>query len=275
MRTSLNVIGLFGLFYNRTLNGVCGLVLSNLPTPCLVVHMEELHKSLIDEQVKDIDINHVALALTKSKLILFPVSSEGDGIDYDAPEVKINPNQPGEDGVWGYVHTEVIRAKEDAVQFRDDFERFLAEVDFPRSMAGEKGARPCLGLNNHHVGSYYWARSAGAGAAMEAPGVIYDEADFYQDGDGDNKGTILWQSEHGAAECNSNDGKRSEWLNFVRKGDTIQLVPFDVEDCIIEFIKKFDFYGEGGTKSVRIFGVSLEGRPLGSEPEVVCEWRCG
>ena len=252
-----------------------GLVLSNLPTPSLVIDMQSLRKSLGEDQVKDININHIALAMSKSRLILFPVTPDGDGIDYDAPEVKINPDQLGEDGIWGYVHTEVIRAKDDAVQFRDDLDRFLAEVDMPRFMAGEKGARPCLGLNNHHVGSYYWARSAGAGAAMEAPGVVYDQADFYQDGEGDGKGTIMWESDAGAAKCNSNDGKRSEWLNFLRKGDTIQLVPFDVEDCIIEFIKKFDFYGEGGTKSVRIFGVSHEGRPLGSEPEVVCEWRCG
>jgi len=33
--------------------------------------------------------------------------------------------------------------------------------------------------------------------------------------------------------------------------------------------------GKGGEgTSTRIFGISNEGRPMGSEPAVVCEWRC-
>jgi hypothetical protein len=114
----------------------------------------------------------------------------------------------------------------------------------------KSGAQLVLGLNNHHVGSYYWARSAGSGAAMEAPGILFDTG-----------GILRWKNPRGPMECNSNDGKRSEWANFLRKGDTVQLLPLNVEEAILSAMK-----------SDCIFGVSSEGRPLGSEPQVVCKW---
>lgn len=136
-----------------------------------------------------------------------------------------------------YVHSRVVRSR-DPSQLDSPF---LAELD----LTGSINAQLVLGLNNHHVISYYWARSAGAGAAMEAPGVIL-------------KGNRLeWQGS--IQECSSNDGKRSEWVNFLRAGDQVQLLPRDTHKAI---------------RDLRwIFGVSTEWRPLGSEPAAVCEWK--
>uniref|UniRef100_A0A7S1BTC1 Uncharacterized protein n=2 Tax=Corethron hystrix TaxID=216773 RepID=A0A7S1BTC1_9STRA len=167
---------------------------------------------------------------------------------------------------------------------RDDPDLFLAETDCGTGLLRDvtpedilpddpseqpRLAYPCLGLNNHHVGPYYWARSAGAGSAMEAPGVVFGDGNYYGDGHADGKGTLSWRKRGG----NTNDGKRSEWVQFLQKGDGVQFVPYDPSDVIERFMRKFDFMGE--QKCVRVFGVSGEGRPLGAEPFVVCEWRCG
>lgn len=94
---------------------------------------------------------------------------------------------------------------------------------------------------------------------MEAPGVLFDMS-------GGDRGILRWERKGGPIECNSNDGKRSEWVNFLRSGDTVQLLPFDVEDAILCMTAS-----KGSTDC--IFGVSSKNRPLGSEPEVVCKWR--
>jgi len=95
---------------------------------------------------------------------------------------------------------------------------------------------------------------------MDAIGVEFVDA-------GDDKGVLCWEDEGGPMACNSNDGKRSEWVNFLRRGDTVQLVPMGSsgEDALLAFL---DMAGGGC-----IFGVSSECRPLGSEPEVVCVWK--
>lgn len=94
---------------------------------------------------------------------------------------------------------------------------------------------------------------------MDAIGIKFGDVDK-------DRGTLRWEDEGGPMECNSNDGKRSEWVNFLRVGDTVQLVPMGTsgEDSLLAFLKKFGC----------VYGVSSEGRPLGSEPAVVCEWRC-
>ena len=79
---------------------------------------------------------------------------------------------------------------------------------------------------------------------------------------------LRWENDAGPTLCNSNDGKRSEWVNFLRKGDTVQLLPHFDQDSIMAFIHDF----EQNDLPTRIFGVSSEGRPLGSEPVVVCKW---
>ena len=165
-----------------------------------------------------------------------------------------------------YMHTRVTRSREQAVHGQDDpVGTFLAETDYTGMLSTNNGATLVLGLNNHHVGSYYWARSAGAGAAMEAPGIVFDVA----------TGVLRWQSESGPVDCNSNDGKRSEWVNFLRPGDNVQLVPLDAQDAVTNMIlqqqEQIDTSGKEQS-SVRLFGVSAANRPLGSEPAVVCCW---
>lgn len=86
---------------------------------------------------------------------------------------------------------------------------------------------------------------------MDAPGIVVDE-----------RGIVRWQSKEGPIDCNSNDGKRSEWVNFLRTGDTVQLLPEDAEAAIHQFARQG-----------RVYGISSQGRPLGSEPEVVCTWK--
>ena len=141
---------------------VSGLLLGNLPTPSVVIDLQALRKNLESTNSKVPDnMNHVALSLsteTASGLTLFPVNEDSDMVNYDAPEIIIEKKNSDQrnikpSDVWGYAHGEIIRAKEDAVEFRDNFDKFLGEVNIPRNMVGPLGARPCLGLNNHHVGS--------------------------------------------------------------------------------------------------------------------------
>jgi hypothetical protein len=198
----------------------------------------------------------------------------------------------------GYLHSSVIGAREDVVdENNNESTTFLAEVDlvqslcfFPSSRRSknledgkeekEKRAVPkahlVLGLNNHHVGSYYWARSAGVGASMEAPGIAFESLfssstsnndEENDDCDNVERGIIKWETDGGPLECNSNDGKRSEWVNFLRIGDNVQFLPSCDEGAIMAFVQKF-----GDADESRIYGVSSKGRPLGSEPLVTCRW---
>lgn len=193
----------------------------------------------------------------------------------------------------GYIHSSVTRAREDALLGMDDpVSTFLAELDVDCNLCGGDGARLVLGLNNHHVGSYYWARSAGGGSSMEAPGVVFGSSAGSQSVG--SRGILRWINEGGPEACNSNDGKRSEWVNFLRKDDTVQLVPMDGQDSILQFSRRFgklesstfaevdhnddhtfeqrEDFAAARQPSIRVFGVSSQGRPMGSEPEVVCEW---
>jgi hypothetical protein len=151
-----------------------------------------------------------------------------------------------------YVHTTVTRGKQPT---DDSSTSFLAQLDSPPDI--QDVTQLVLGLNNHHVGSYYWARSAGAGAAMEAPGVMVSDTSALQ-----------WQSNEGFIECNSNDGKRSEWVNFLQKGDTVQLLLVMLQED-----KQLPDKETSILQGLPVFGVSSKGRPMGSEPEVVCKWK--
>jgi hypothetical protein len=164
----------------------------------------------------------------------------------------------------GYLHAKVIRTKlEDDTLVKTSF---LAELDLLPSMCGEQRfayansecmARLVQGLNNHHVGSYYWARAAGLGCSMMAIGVQYGDVE-------NDRGILQWEHESGPIRCNSNDGKRSEWVNFLKVGDTVQLVPSYGQEALMKFLTMY---------SNRVYGVQIKGRPLGSEPLVVCEWK--
>ncbi len=176
----------------------------------------------------------------------------------------------------GYLHSSVIRAREDVTDDDAPISTFLAEVDLKQSLCsfnlgrGSTGnsndtvkAHLVLGLNNHHVGSYYWARSAGMGSSMEAPGVLFGPS---SSSDGMDKGIIRWERVGG----NSNDGKRSEWVNFLRRGDNVQFLPACEQEAIMAFVKTYEI--DKSKDESRIYGISSKGRKLGSEPLVVCRW---
>lgn len=200
------------------------------------------------------------LALSNDKRLLVPreihsPTANTITLDLESAPVRIRDVQVNEPVC--FLHSSVIRGR-DRQASAEEGSTFLAELDLQL----DSGAQLVLGLNNHHVGSYYWARSAGSGAAMDAPGVSFGTSS-----DGAKSGMLQWKSDGGPIDCNSNDGKRSEWVNFLRTGDTVQLLPFDVDDATLSI------GGKGEKDHVRVFGVSSRNRPLGSEPAVVCEWR--
>ena len=63
----------------------------------------------------------------------------------------------------GYIHASVSVSKSCPVgketHSRDG--TFLAEIDVPYGLG--RNSQLVMGINNHHVGSYYWARSVGMG----------------------------------------------------------------------------------------------------------------
>lgn len=123
----------------------------------------------------------------------------------------------------------------------------LATLDCTLAQVGGAGAFLSLGLNNHLTGGYYWGRSSGRGAAMPAPGVALT-------GD-DDRPLRLVRLE------NSNDGKRSEWCEFLRTGDQVQIVPSDPSMAL----EAFD----------TLVGVTRDGHrgiPRGAEPVVEAAW---
>ena len=243
------------------------MLLSDVPTPSFIIDLQALRR-IAEPPLNDYgDIP--SIRCPKNNLLLQPISNtkrNNKVIDCQFPTVE------GQQAI-GYLHTTVTRGRDDAIPDEDDHSTFLAEIDLDPTLCCND-AHLVLGLNNHHVGSYYWARSAGAGSSMEAPGVGYGSSKS------NSKGVLRWLDEVGPTACNSNDGKRSEWVNFLRMHDTVQLLPNDGQDTLLEFYKRQslsrideDRKGEENT-STRIFGISNEGRPMGSEPAVVCEWRC-
>ena len=132
-----------------------------------------------------------------------------------------------------------------------------------------------LGLANHHVGSYYYARSLGVGAAAPAQGIGLRPAASGED-DAVELFWLLRRREKltGAADPgnlpleerkNSNDGKRSEWVDFLRPGDTVQVVPSSPAACL-------GALAASPCPCPAVFGVRREGRPPGSEPAVERKW---
>lgn len=273
-----------GLFFAQ----VQCIVLSDLPTPSFVVDIGALRKAyhLPAETIP-------SLHLPKHGMTLFPLlDTAAADARFRTPKIDVTFDFSQGDSAIGYLHSSVIRSREDAIPGKDDpIETFLAELDLSPSLTdvitgtksndkasspkAESGARLVLGLNNHHVGSYYWARSAGSGASMEAPGICFGDKC-------NDRGVLRWEKDGGPAECNSNDGKRSEWVNFLRRQDTVQLLPLAGQDCLLRFVERFgqvlahkrstSISMSAGRQSARVFGVTSEGRPLGSDPELVCEW---
>lgn len=250
----------------------CLMLLSDVPTPSFIIDLQALRRISEHSLNNNGEIPHIRCP--KNNLLLKPFSRDSS-IKHN--NVIVNCHFPIIEGqpAIGYLHSTVNRGRDDAIPGEDDpISTFLAEIDLDPTLCCND-AHLVLGLNNHHVGSYYWARSAGAGSSMEAPGVRYGGSDNTNNKDANSKGILRWLDEGGPTACNSNDGKRSEWVNFLRRWDTVQLLPNDGQDTLLAFYK---WYGQSSSNdegsSTRIFGISNEGRPMGSEPAVVCEWKC-
>ena len=114
------------------------------------------------------------------------------------------------------------------------------------------GCYLALGLNNGFDASYFWARALGQGARRQAPGVGVRAA-------ADGRAEFMWLSEADALAAGlkpqTPDGKYSEWAEFLRAGDEVDLVPFDPAAALGAF---------GGA----LVGVRRSGRPPGAEPVV-------
>jgi hypothetical protein len=255
------------------------MLLSDVPTPSFIIDLQALRR-ISEPQLNNKNGGEIPfIRCPKNNLLLQPFSRDkSDNTKHN--NFIINCHFPIIEGqpAIGYLHSTVNRGRDDAIPGEDD-PTFLAEIDLDPSLCCND-AHLVLGLNNHHVGSYYWARSAGAGSSMEAPGVRYGgSVSNNNNNNAKSKGVLRWLDENGPTACNSNDGKRSEWVNFLRRQDTVQLLPNDGQDTLLEFYKRYGQSSSGdeeaeGTSCTRIFGISNEGRPMGSEPAVVCEWRC-
>mmetsp|Transcript_21704 Transcript_21704/g.40919 ORF Transcript_21704/g.40919 Transcript_21704/m.40919 type:complete len:303 (-) Transcript_21704:1616-2524(-) len=280
------------------------LLLSDLPTPSFIIDTQALRRHIVGPPIttekQDASIIFApSIRCPTNKLLLHPsiLLRPENNNDHDTSnniekgksttiidcEFQFTEGQ----SAIGYLHSSVVRGRGEAVPGEDDpISTFLAEIDLDPTLCGGD-AQLVLGLNNHHVGGYYWARSAGTGSSMEAPGVWYGPGgggvEKGSDDDSKNvpmknkRGLLRWLNEEGFTACNSNDGKRSEWVNFLRKGDTVQFVPGDGQHALLQFRDQFGKQSDDGKmddSSIRVFGISSQGRPMGSEPEVVCEWRC-
>lgn len=259
-------------FFLLAFHNVQSLLLSDLPTPCFVIDTQALKRKIaIAPAVSSNASPHFmpSIRLPASGALFHPNPLISQNIDPPHESEMVDATFPIEEGQSsiGFLHTSVTRARDDATPQDEPVSTFLAEIDLDPILCGDDSdelgqrAKLVLGLNNHHVGSYYWARSAGAGASMEAPGVLFGCSPFAND-----MGALRWIDEGGPIECNSNDGKRSEWVNFLRKGDTVQLVPMNGQEAMVRMSEKFG-------SECRLFGISSQGRPMGSEPQVVCEWK--
>lgn len=204
--------------------------LSDVPTPSILLDLHAMEKVHGEHLSKE-------YAFQIGDWLVQPRGGTNKNLlDLEDLEQRGKLQRASEDVCFGYIHTSVLEPRREGI--------FLARIDLPETTK----AHLVLGLNNHHVISYYWARSAGKGAGMEAPGISLRQGN-----------RLEWTSDSGFTDCNSNDGKRSEWANFLSAGDQIQLRPSNLKESLELFRD-------------HIYGISSAGRPLGAEPFVVCQF---
>jgi hypothetical protein len=159
-----------------------------------------------------------------------------------------------------FVHTTVVdtSARDSVTQEEGSGKsRIICRLDTEPGMI-PGGAYLGIGLANHLVGGYFWARGMGIGASLPAHGVLFNDSteELYWK----KRGPGLDAKETTEESSNSNDGKRSEWADFVTARDTVQLVPEDV----LQVLRDSQFS--------TMLGVRRIGRPLGADPIVESIW---
>lgn len=216
-----------------------GMLLCDVPTPALILDHSTAQRwcGLSAPQV-DATLNDRQV-LDKLATILYVHTTVVSGRDVSAGAVGLT-TAIGAETVGDFLPDSEY--EEDGLVELACLDCSLAEVGGGKSFVG-------LGLNNHLVGGYYWGRASGPGAAMPAPGVKLIE--------GSRAGeTRLLRV------ANSNDGKRSEWCEFLRPGDQLQVVPHSPAALL-----------SGPWES--IVGVCRvgDGVPPGAEPRVDAAWQ--
>lgn len=211
-----------------------GDLLNDLPTPCLLLEM-----SLAEGAARGINLDDALRQGAES------------GISFEGAL---------------FVHTKVTDTSE-----RDEIAKaegsgkssVICLVDTQPAMI-PGGAYLGIGLANHHVGGYYWARGMGIGASLPAHGIYFGTSTSSENCNGQlfwkKRGPGMNAKETTEESSNSNDGKRSEWADFLSVGDAVQLVPNSAADLLT--ISKFDM----------LLGVRRIGRPLGADPVVERIW---
>ena len=211
-----------------------GDLLSDLPTPSLLLELSLAEGSVESHSLDDV--------LRKPRLVDDQSALEG----------------------CLFVHTTVTDTSErDKVdqEYGSGKSSIIAQVDATLDdIPG--GAYLGIGLANHHVGGYYWARGMGMGASLPAHGIAFGDSSLK------GSGKLFWRkrgpgldaTETTEESSNSNDGKRSEWADFVTVGDTVQLIP----ESTSEALEKAPFN--------ILLGVRRIGRPLGADPIVERIW---
>lgn len=197
----------------------------------------------------------------------FALLAAGDGLDQL------------EDKLRGaiYLHARVTRRMIDSTRagatgnlgggrYHRDASYAIAKLD---AVLPPGGAFLAMGLNNHWDADYYWARSAGRNSNRAAPGIgvragsdRFVEVVRLSEGEAAaaQAGRIQLNAEYRGGGIQPNDGKWSEWVEFLKPGDEVDLVLLSPVAAIREA-------PEG-----RVVGVSRAGRPLGAEPYVSAEW---
>lgn len=280
MIPSLRLLGLVLILLLRTDCSDSLMQLSDLSTPALVFDVDHYVKQSISSGNNRSSADQNRQNKGKSMLpttITFPNSHSKlkliKGTPHDEDSTKATSGSSwmiSDPAIRFFWHASVVHSRNtDTDGSTKEPPLFLAKLDLPLSTR----AHLVLGWNNHHVISYYWARSAGAGAAMEAPGISLTD-----------KSELVWSSPEGPRGCQSNDGKRSEWVNFLRPGDQVQLLPDDgnendsLERIVVHWCNHCREVAKTKTDDREddvqyVYGISCQGRPLGSEPSVVGKWK--
>lgn len=270
-----------------------GDLLSDLPTPCLLLELSLAENSVEISKTTNGNEDPSDTLVAYLKTIYHPSRNQ----DHHAP----NSSSHLLDGCL-FVHTTVVDTTErdrHNQQVGSGKSLTICQIDAsPSRMMGvsgsgdeEKEASCCdyyylgIGLANHHVGGYYWARGMGMGASLPAHGIAVRNACVTEEEEDEHDhisitntsttctmlGELYWKKRgpgHDAYETteessNSNDGKRSEWADFLAVGDTVQLVPCNVMAALLSAEQASSSY-----HFQRLLGVRRLGRPLGSDPIV-------